>query len=182
MGSCVESAADSGIGAGVAADSGIESCVEAAVGSCVDSATDSGIDAGVAVAADSWSGSCCASGIDSGVDSGVGSAVANSGSSSRRIISPASARYASAPRESLSWNDDALPWLGASARRTLRGTMVRNTLSPKVRQSARPRPRWRGCCARRTSCAARLRSPASGLRLRLERSIVSISADRPSSA
>jgi hypothetical protein len=73
------------------------------------------------------------------------------------------------------------PWLGASASRTLRGTIVRNSLSPKC---------WLSCAD--TSLARLLRTSyivrstpsisSFGLRRALTARIVSLSDDSPSSA
>ena len=54
-----------------------------------------------------------------------------SGFSARSMSSWASARYASVPAQRGSYRWMGRPWLGASLRRTLRGTMVENTRSRK---------------------------------------------------
>src|SRR5690606_4325790 len=56
-----------------------------------------------------------------GVHGVAGASAPGALAASRRLISPARARYASAPREYLSWYSTALPKPGASAWRTLRG-------------------------------------------------------------
>src|SRR5690606_14678697 len=99
----------------------------------------------------------------------------------RSIISCAKAMQAWARMADLSNTTPGMPWLGASARRTLRGTIARNTLSPKCPSS------WaETCCCRvmRGSNITRSRPMSLRPRLRLACTFLMVftKSDSPSSA
>ncbi len=75
-------------------------------------------------------------------------------SSSRRIISPASARYASAPRDSLSCSSTGLAERGRLGQAHIARNDGPEHLVAEMHDQLRRRLHWTGCCAGRTWCAA----------------------------